>query len=263
MKIFYWVHRKFHHKDGFVQDVNKAAELVTNIEMETQVLPEHVTIDSILTIGTFGFGPLIQLNKQNECLEFQKEETHEEKELEGEKEIENEFDEEEVNPLLSNSFRSGFDENDVEIYELGLDSTDSEGKKGKGKGKEKKERITLADLLVADDSDDHVKYMMGDGRVVDKDSNYKKKTDVGVKKKGLSFAKKLIPGVGEDSRPIKKLHQLMRRMTKRKIHPDMEEESQKAGDDGPIKPGPIADKYGANESVSLLPIADSIVRQYV
>ncbi|KAG5566059.1 hypothetical protein RHGRI_001855 [Rhododendron griersonianum] len=233
MKIFYWVHRKFHHKDGFVQDVNKAAELVTNIEMETQVLPEHVTIDSILTIGTFGFGPLIQLNKQNECLEFQKEETHEEKEHEGEKEIENEFDEEEVNPLLSNSFRSGFDENDVEIYELGLDSTDSEGKKGKGK--EKKERITLADLLVADDSDDHVKYMMGDGRVVDKDSNYKKKTDVG----------------------------LMRRMTKRKIHPDMEEESQKAGDDGPIKPGPIADKYGANESVSLLPIADSIVRQYV
>lgn len=191
--------------DGFVQDVNKAAELVTNIEMETQVLSEHVTIDSILTIGTFGFGPLTQLNKQNDCLEFQKEETHEEKEHEGEKEIENEFDEEEVNPLLSNSFRSGFDENDVEIYELGLDSTDSEGKKGKGK--EKKERITLADLLVADDSDDLVKYMKGDGRVVEKDSNYKK-TDVGVKKKGLSFAKKLIPGVGEDSRPIKKLHQV-------------------------------------------------------
>ncbi|XP_058189920.1 protein TILLER ANGLE CONTROL 1 [Rhododendron vialii] len=262
MTIFNWVHRKFHHKDGFVQYVNKAAELVTNIEMETQVLPEHVTIDSILTIGTFGFCPLAQLNKQNECLEFQKEETHEKKEHEGEKEIENEFDEEEVNPLLSNSFRSGFDENDVEIYELGLDSTDSEDKKGKGK--EKKERITLADLLVADDSDDHVKHMKGDGRVVEKDSNYKKKTDVvGVKRKGLSFAKKLIPGVGEDSRPIKKLHQLMRRMTKRKIHPDMEEEFQKAGDDAPIKPGPIADKYGANESVSLLPIADSIVRQYV
>ncbi|KAI8572862.1 hypothetical protein RHMOL_Rhmol01G0233000 [Rhododendron molle] len=228
--------------------------------METQVLPEHVTIDSILTIGTFGFGPLPQLNKQNECLEFQKDETHEEKEHEGEKEIENEFDEEEVNPLLSNSFRSGFDENDVEIYELGLDSTDSEGKKGKGK--EKKERITLADLLVADDSDDHVKYMKGDGRVVDKDSNYKKKTDVGVKKKGLSFAKKLIPGVGEDSRPIKKLHQLMRRMTKRKIHPDMEEEFKKAGNDALIKPGSIADKYGANESVSLLPIAGCSVSRY-
>lgn len=50
----------------------------------------------------------------------------------------------------------------------------------------------------------------------------------------------------------------MRRMTKRKIHPDMEEEFKKAGDDAPIKPGPIADKYGANESVSLLPIAGII-----
>lgn len=51
----------------------------------------------------------------------------------------------------------------------------------------------------------------------------------------------------------------MRRMTKRKIHPDMEEEFQKAGDDGPIKHGPIADKYGgANESVSFLPIAGII-----
>lgn len=191
--------------DGFVQNVKKAAELVTNIEEETQVLPEHVTIDSILTIGTLGFSPLTKSNEQNECFVLEKEETREDQEHEGEKVSEIEcVEEEEADPLLINSFRGGFDENAVEIYELGFESTeDLEGKKGK----EKKERITLADLFDADCDD--VNYLKGDGREVEKDFNYKKKKcDVGAKKKGLLFAKKLIPSVGEDTRPMKKLHQV-------------------------------------------------------
>ncbi|MBA0583985.1 hypothetical protein Goshw_012287 [Gossypium schwendimanii] len=41
-------------------------------------------------------------------------------------------------------------------------------------------------------------------------------------KKGTSFAKKFIPHAGKDSRPIKMLNQMMKRMLKRKIHPELQ-----------------------------------------
>ncbi|KAL3517323.1 hypothetical protein ACH5RR_024225 [Cinchona calisaya] len=126
----------------------------------------------------------------------------------------------------------------------------------------KKERITLADLFSADDDHDHG---FGTNK---KPNNYcktrpqskcfKKPTPHHAMDKNgtLLFPKKLIPRVKEDSRPIQKFHGLMKRMLKRKVHPDAVE--------GKIKPCAAAnvipsadDHFGINESVSLLQSQDA------
>ncbi|MBA0656116.1 hypothetical protein Goklo_008508, partial [Gossypium klotzschianum] len=70
--------------------------------------------------------------------------------------------------------------------------------------------------------------------------NCGKKAIVGTKQ-GVSLATKLVPQVGEGSGPIRMLHKMMRRMLKRKIHPEVEG-----------KRGQCCKKHEACEFVSLL-----------
>ncbi|XP_027158715.1 uncharacterized protein LOC113760365 [Coffea eugenioides] len=122
--------------------------------------------------------------------------------------------------------------------------------------KKEKERITLADLFSAD-SDDAI-WMDGTAKNNIPSCDYLQAQciknqaasatphppDRAKPKNGtLLFPKKLIPLVKQDSRPIQKLHGLMKRMLKRKIHPDVVA----AGKNNAC---------AANESVSLLQSQD-------
>ncbi|KAA8520781.1 hypothetical protein F0562_014947 [Nyssa sinensis] len=281
MKIFNWVHRRFHHKDGLGRNVKKA-EFVTN-DTDTQVLLEHVTLvdvldgwrDGILTIGTFGFDPLKDFNEKLECPIADKEEGEEECDEEDyfvdDEEDDNDMEDEgELNPLVFTAFRHGFEKNtgpdqnarkaDLIMTidgtplspipnELDLNGNNSDYDKTKKRG----ERTTLADLFSAD-SDANTK---ADHGKIQAESSKKPALHV---KNGRSFAKKLIPRVGEDSRPIQKLHRLMTRMLKRKIHPDLEDKIHKESLLKPSGLGLRGDNCGAkNESVSLLQTQDAIV----
>uniref|UniRef100_A0A6M2FBZ4 Protein TILLER ANGLE CONTROL 1 n=1 Tax=Populus davidiana TaxID=266767 RepID=A0A6M2FBZ4_9ROSI len=241
MKIFNWVQRRFHHgtiKDGLAGNVKKA-ESITK-EADKQALLKQVALvdvldgwkDGILTIGTLGLDPLIPFNQQNDryfILESD-EEGQEEEEDEGkeeEREIEqysvdddyyydDNVEDEEVNPLICATFDHSFEEigSDSLHYDVITNSTTiAEHEQRKNKG----ERITLAELFL-EDSD-----MKRKPDSVEVETEPGNKKPVARAKSGLSFAKKLIrPHVVEDSRPIKKFNQLMRRMLKRKIHPEFD-----------------------------------------
>ncbi|KAA8516208.1 hypothetical protein F0562_019387 [Nyssa sinensis] len=287
MKIFNWVHRSFHHKvfcaDGLGRNVKKD-EVVANIDADTQVLLEHVTLvdvlDGILTIGTLGFDPLKDFNEKTEYPIAYKEPS-EECDGEGEEYLvddheyeDNEMEDEELNPLVLTALRHGFEKDSAAALnsddqnagkadlimtidgtplssrplEFGLDSNNDKRKKRSG------ERTTLADLFSAE-SDASTK---PDHGKVQTEASKKAALQV---KNGRSFAKKIIPRVGEDSRPIQKLQRLMTRMLKRKIHPDLEGKIH--GKESQTKANILGlgnDKYGANnESVSLLQTQDAIV----
>ncbi|KAK3036087.1 hypothetical protein RJ639_029840 [Escallonia herrerae] len=271
MKIFNWVHRRFHNKDdGFGRGVKKA-EFVRN-ESDTLALLEHVDVlngwrEGILTIGTFGIELLKDFNQRKEYLPFVVLKENEEEEFyDGEYSIDDvcneidEVEEGETDPLvvkaLSNDFKkdtgdSQCDQNardNVMVtidfvplsrrpHEVGLE--DEKRRRNRG------ERITLADLFSADSEvqtkPDHVKMQM---------ESIKKRDPHA--KNGLSFAKKLIP-------------RMMTRMMKRKIHPDLEARIQKK--ESQIKSGELGflqDEYGANEpSVSLLQTQGDCVQNFL
>lgn len=282
MKIFNWVHRKFHSKDGWNVEVTKKAEHDTHTLIEQVDLSG--VIDSwkqgILAIGTFGYDPLKDFTQliANNDQELEDEEEEEEYYDEQLSYVESCDDEEEFdrdhNPLVLHAFKHAFntttnashcDQNTTNAQESEIvfavaDADESnnylafdEKKKGK--------RITLADLFSADcdeyntstkqpydhgddDDDDH-------GKVVQPEQ-IKKRPDEKHARAKLSFAKKLIPRVKEDSdshsRPIKKIHRMMTRMLKRKIHPELEGKNQMKHSEN-----------GANEMVSLLQTQDATV----
>ncbi|CAK7348663.1 unnamed protein product [Dovyalis caffra] len=268
MKIFNWVQRRFHHgaiKDGLARNVKKA-ESITN-EADKQALLKQVALvdvldgwkDGILTIGTLGLDPLKPFNQQNDqylILEREEdEEEEEEKEEEGEQEqysVDDDYydddnvEDEEVNPLIYGTFDHSFEENgsNTVTYDVITNSSIAEHEQAKRKG----ERITLAELFL-EDSD--MKKKPDSVEIETKSGNKKPVTRA---KSGLSFAKKLIrPHAGEDSRPIKKFNQLMRRMLKRKIHPEFDGKGNKT--DSQNEPGIMdahASKGNETESVSLL-----------
>ncbi|XAR53927.1 hypothetical protein NMG60_11028870 [Bertholletia excelsa] len=268
MKIFNWVHRKFHHKDGLGRNVKKS-------ETETQVLLGQVSpvdmLDGwrdgiILTIGTFGLDPLREFDLKNQCLlhkEGEKEDGDaEEYPVETEVEYDNddymddtdEEEEEELNPLVFTAADYIVDENvlkaDLVVAGNGsghLSVTNSEIGLDCSKKMMKKERTTLADLFIADGG--ALGGKRDSGKKIEGDFNKKTKLVLDKKKKGISLAKKLMPRAAENARPMKKLQQLMTRMMKRKIHPDMEMDSEAT----PTAGGVLAGKYEANESISLLP----------
>ncbi|XWS35930.1 hypothetical protein CRYUN_Cryun20dG0038800 [Craigia yunnanensis] len=279
MKIFNWVQRRFHHnvlKDGMARNVKKTDSIA--IDTNTKALLEQVALvdmldgwrDGILTIGTFGFDPLKSFGEQKEYLALDTDEEEEAKEERysdnnDDQEEDDDYDDgdsnsdEEVNALIfstfenveSNADRAKYGKPDVIMtvdgvagstnHAIKFDLDATEGHSGKLR------RTTLADLF-SEDSDMKKKPIQ-----LEIDFNSCKKASLRTKK-GLSFAKKLIPQVGEESRPIKKFHQMMRRMLKRKIHPELEGQGNKL--DGPYKPSLIdvlaSKKHEAGESVSLL-----------
>ncbi|OMO64237.1 hypothetical protein CCACVL1_21908 [Corchorus capsularis] len=285
MKIFNWVQRRFHNnvlKDGLARNVKKTDSIA--IDTNTKALLEQVALvdvldnwrDGILTIGTFGFDPLKSFNekKDDESMESEKEEDDEEEEQYSvnneEDDDDNSSSDEEVNPLmfstLEHSFEMDFDSEigkltDVIMMDDGVaegsihdneikfdfDATD-QGHSGK-----LRRRTTLADLF-SEDSDIKKKPCSD---TLEFHSKFSCKKPSLRTKNGLSFAKKLIPQVGEDSRPMKKLHQMMRRMLKRKIHPELEGKSNKFEGQLQAKSSlkdvlSASKKYEASESVSLL-----------
>ncbi|XVE77313.1 hypothetical protein DITRI_Ditri13aG0052300 [Diplodiscus trichospermus] len=272
--------------DGLARNVKKTDSIA--IDTNTKALLEQVALvdvldgwrDGILTIGTFGFDPLKSFNEQKEYLALDTDDEdgeaveeryshHNDDEEEDDDYDDNDDDndnnsDEEVNPLIFNSLEDV--ESKVDHVKYGKPevimtvdgvwgSTDHEIKfeldATEGCSGKLRRRTTLADLF-SEDSD-----MKKKPCPTEFHSNSCKKATVRTKN-GLSFAKKLIPQVGEDSRPIKKLHQMMRRMLKRKIHPELEGRGNKQ--DGPYKPS-LSDvlaskKNEAGESVSLLQSPD-------
>ncbi|XP_030928946.1 uncharacterized protein LOC115955049 [Quercus lobata] len=293
MKIFNWVHKRFHHtvlKDGLARNV-KTTESTTN-NSDKQALLKQVALaevldgwrDGILTIGTFGFDPLKPFNQQKEYLVLESEEEDDDIEEAEVGQYSNDEDgdgddsdenaqHEELNPLMFTTFEHNFEDlesnpdHDINVCKSDvimtvdgvpltppeydeLDNREGEEKKKKG------ERITLADLFLADAD---VKEKLDPDHFF---PNPGKKTVLRTKN-GLSFAKKFIPrvkGVKEDSSPIKNLQRLMRKMLKRKIHPEFEVKIHKSESQTPGETGVITnDEHGVSESVTLLPTQGATV----
>lgn len=239
----------------------------------------------ILTIGTFGYDPLTkvaadEVDEQDDDhdLEFLvNDQDQESEELESaenyetitdseEEEFYEEEEEEEANPLVYEAYAHDY-EALLQQYDPAADYININGNKNFDHvlmlTKEndpvvdvdmKKERITLADLFSAD-------HWEADDDLLQKNQNKKKlqelmKEDASSKKHGhgrLAFAKKLLlaggAGNSKDARPIHKLHRLVRRMLKRKIHPELGLLNKEVNESN-IKYIPKV-----NESVPLLPIA--------
>lgn len=239
----------------------------------------------ILTIGTFGYDPLTkdaadEVDEQDDDhdLEFLvNDQDQESEELESaendetitdseEEEFYEEEEEEEANPLVYEAYAHDY-EALLQQYDPAADYININGNKNFDHvlmlTKEndpvvdvdmKKERITLADLFSSD-------HWEADDDLLQKNQNKKKlqelmKEDASSKKHGhgrLAFAKKLLlaggAGDSKDARPIHKLHRLVRRMLKRKIHPELGLLNKEVNESN-IKYIPKV-----NESVPLLPIA--------
>ncbi|KAG5009036.1 hypothetical protein JHK87_017551 [Glycine soja] len=202
--------------------------------------------DGILTIGTLGYDPLKNINPHKEYFALEIE--VEQEDGEGENIMVDDHEEEqkgynaeheELNPLIYNSFEHNFenvvsennhDDGDVvgsfnnEIvvappvisYEV-VEANDVEADEKKKKG----ERITLADLFLADTD---VKIKLDPAKVCHLASSEKPNLKA---KHGLSFAKKLIPRVKDNPHPMKDIKKLMKKMLKRKIHPDLDVKNHK------------------------------------
>ncbi|KAK1369890.1 Protein TILLER ANGLE CONTROL 1 [Heracleum sosnowskyi] len=282
MKIFNWVHRKFHNKDESSENVK-----MIKAEHGTGALLEQVALDEviddwsqgILAIGTFGYDPSPNcFNQQVQFHWFENEEELEMLEKEGAKEdgaqVENEtFDVEggEHNQLMPNASQNGgsndenicfHDQNGTKskISILAVDDLENV-QCAKKEYYEKKERITLADLFLTD-SDEYIPHTeFDDKEQADVLNKPKSKADGKVSSKlKLPFAKKFIPPIKQEysnssphSRGIKKIHKMMTRMLKKKVHPELESKKQIK------KENKI--KYGGNgvtEMASLLQTQDAI-----
>ncbi|KAL2461441.1 hypothetical protein Adt_44861 [Abeliophyllum distichum] len=261
MKIFNWVHRKLNYKDGIGGNENKNAK-----DTDKHILLEDIALSDmldgwkggVLTIGTFGFDPIKIEEKEYVYREEDvEEEEEEEDEIDAtdESEEEEEDQDQESNPLMhaayANEFEGSASDNAAKDTINGSIDSDCDIKNVK------KERITLADLFSAD-SDEPKKHKKIKGKMIDPEFNKKSSAPEANYKRGLSFAKKLVPRVGEDSRPIKKLHQLMTKMLKRKIHPDIGTKINKDYHQS-IKPKVAFEDRKIYESISLLQSQDAIM----
>ncbi|MED6181911.1 hypothetical protein PIB30_023752 [Stylosanthes scabra] len=234
MKIFNWVHRRLHHsttlKDGFASNMEKIEPTRSN-NADSEGMMKQVAFaelfsgwrDGILTIGTLGCDPLINSysqNKQYYALDSEEDQEEEEEEEEDEDNYNGE-DDEEVNPLMQSTFEHVIrqEEEEEEVKKVGVAEEMEKKKKG--------ERITLADLFLAD-SDVKMEGAKVSTTSADEDEKQitvKAKHHVHIHKHmhGLSFPKKLIPrGLNKNNpHPIKDIKKLMRKMLKRKIHPEL------------------------------------------
>ncbi|XP_055808094.1 protein TILLER ANGLE CONTROL 1-like [Solanum dulcamara] len=234
MKIFNWVHRKFHQKDG-----KKDIELKVSNEIighhDTQILLQDASFahmldiwnGGMLTIGTFGFDPLMK-NVQDQQSVIDIESLEEEEEEEEYYSVENEIQEceipfndeginEELYPLIYANI------GDEVIYNEDIIESNNNSSPHQSNTKMmKKERITLADLFSADSDYHHHKADHSTRKSTESEIFTKKSNSSPQVKNGLSFAKKLIPRVKDEPRPIQKLQKLMTKVLKRKVHPDIE-----------------------------------------
>ncbi|GAB4861554.1 hypothetical protein Ancab_036747 [Ancistrocladus abbreviatus] len=279
MKIFNWVHRRFCynfnssnvslHEDGLPRNSSIKAEPKHQKDPETQALlddsillvdmPENWKLDGILSIGTLAVDAFETPEHQNE-FNIREVDHNGKNECHEEKHYCNYDDGGGDGSACSPGELSSILEGDIGLFKLYRQDqretlkyieiktvddaiTDSDDE---AKGKEKKndgKRVTLAELFLAD-PDVETK--------ADVKAIYAKKATVFCAK-GLSKSKKLLPDAKEDSRPLKKLHQFMRRMTKRKIHPELgESKSQKRENQMMKWSNNNHEQDGGTETVSLL-----------
>lgn len=228
--------------DGFAGNVEQT-EPESNIDKDTQAFLRQVSLvdgldhgwrDGILTIGTFGFELLKPFNNQNEYSVLESKEDGKESQLlsRGGDDCDDDDDEdsdnvkyEELNPLMFTTFGHSFEDmgsNSDAIVEkpdviLAIDgvpltpfersneiSTEADHDSESDQRKNKGERITLADLFMADGHDGQLK--LDSSKVVQPD--LKKKMNTRTRNGGLAFAKKLVPRVKEDSTPIKNMQRV-------------------------------------------------------
>ncbi|GKU87884.1 hypothetical protein SLEP1_g2214 [Rubroshorea leprosula] len=287
MKIFNWVQKRLHPnllKDGVARKVKKTDSVA--IHGNTKALMEQVAFvdvldgwkyGGILTIGTFGFDPLTKLELDQEK-DYSTSESDEEAEEgdgyglnndsvqhENDNNSSTDTENEEVDPLMFNICceEAGGKTADIEImsvddfvvlgavppvasstHAIKLDHLDDQGKL--------KRRTTLAELF-SEDSDSAMKKKPSPKEFKRMSSGTKAFPKT---KNGLSFAKKLIPHAGEDARPLKKIQKMMRRMLKKKIHPDAEGKGS-ASDSKPDCPNKPVVLNQASEFGSLLPTPDA------
>ncbi|XP_019455256.1 PREDICTED: uncharacterized protein LOC109356383 isoform X2 [Lupinus angustifolius] len=274
MKIFNWVHKRFYHntiKDGFASNMKKTEPTTNNAD--SQALLKHVPLtdlfggweDGILTIGTFGYGHLKSINHNNEYFALETEQGERKGEDDGN--CYNNAEMEEVNPLMQNIFENNFDDvvvsanhDAINANKEGMVSTFTEiivlsspvisnevkeSNDAESDENNKGERITLADLFFADSE---VKMKLYPSKFF-LESSEKPSLKA---KHGLSFAKNLIP----NQRPMKDIKKLMKKMLKRKIHPDLDIKNHKPEGREASPSGIIDDHMNEwnNESTYFLPI---------
>lgn len=219
-------------------------EVLHTNDKDTQALLKKVVLidaldgwkDGILAIGTFGFDPLKPFNQQKEYLVLESEEDDEESpefSLEGsDSDIDNDdysddttVEDEEVNPLmlstdLGHSFKD-VRKPDFLVSFDGVSLASSEGAAAQENmnslqsdlEKKKVGRTTLADLFLADAD---IKLKKDSGKVLPDDSA--KKTNAKTKR-SLSFAKKFIPKVKDETSPIKNIQRVSNAIFSLDIYP--------------------------------------------
>ncbi|KAI3681895.1 hypothetical protein L6452_36701 [Arctium lappa] len=252
MKIFNWVHRRFHQKDEVGQDVAKTE--VGNGRDKLALL-ENAALDSvfdgwkegILAIGTFGLDSALLKDFVPEddmylCEIIPKELFIDDEDDGGDNEREMEF------PLVLKACKHGFfhdhpqcdetnskpNDHDEDGHVEDLKGLDSDQVKKEKKGGE---RITLADLFwadseknllkkkkLADDEDqDHVQVLHYDHDHTNESNAKNGSHDDRV---ALISKKKLTKD--DAARPIKKINRLVKKMLKKKIHPEVENQKETA-----------------------------------
>lgn len=216
------------YSDVFAPNIKNIEPTISNAD--SQALMKQVAVadflggwkDGILTIGTLGCDPLKSFNQNKEYYALESEDELDEDDeehllVDGDDEDNYNAEHEELNPLMHTTFEHDFEDvvsanhdanasqevvvmtfNKVVltppvISHEAIESNEVETDQKKKKG----ERITLADLFLADSD---VKMKLDPDKVLFQSSE---KPSTLKAKHGLSFTKKLIPRVKDNPHPIK------------------------------------------------------------
>ncbi|XP_008799616.1 protein TILLER ANGLE CONTROL 1 [Phoenix dactylifera] len=247
MKIFNWMHRKLHPSMSYSQVSQKKEVFGGETEKEetvrqkegdrdTEALLLHDMLDGILTIGTLGHGhPCHVLFSQSNSPQEESLQKEQEKEEEEEEE-----DEEEQEVLVVAAFvveerrkpvavfepsivKSPFDEEDKKMVQTVVNEEEAEKvlEEPLLKNEEKKERgrTTLAELFAADASMERGNALKKSqvANPATRSPSACPKTNTQHKKKGVNSP--------QANTTTTKLHRLLTRMLKKKIHPELNERS--------------------------------------
>ncbi|KAF9602253.1 hypothetical protein IFM89_026338 [Coptis chinensis] len=224
MKIFNWMHRKFHHNaDGYMVSPKKdelaynnvdKCDTVTN-ETDTKALLDQVTLmdiwkDGILTIGTFGFDH----DQIEYCMDKEEDEENNEEE---ECPVNREGQLNQLNPLVVKVVNP---EPKIDVIDAKIQVHVEQVPETTPllEMPEIRRRVTLADLLSADVDVTEKLHPVEVLESIGKKSAKTEKNSKTEKKSKASFGKK---GKGNDSHPTK-LHRMISKVLKKKIHPDLE-----------------------------------------
>ncbi|KAM0048173.1 hypothetical protein Hdeb2414_s0008g00271471 [Helianthus debilis subsp. tardiflorus] len=226
MKIFSWVHRQFLRKDAKKDDNDKVALL----ENEGFAGACNGWNDGILAIGTFGVDLYQDFKNKEDAFMSNKAMFVDV----NDDDDDDDHDEEMESPLVQEASKHGVDHVENEKHNLSPcvevaknnNHQEDDVVKDLTKGKKSGERITLADLLRVDSednllkndelADDHSKINVGNNN-----GNKNSNTSTGSIKSFLVSKAKKKPGKDDSAQPIKKTKQFMRKMLRKKIHPNI------------------------------------------